>query len=312
MKPAEPTRLTIESPSPDEWDEVLSLVFNRVPQEERGTRIEVFRAELLGGRIASEGLRACRREGRLVGAGFAQRQAGKTSVVWPPRLVPGEPRSTAEQLVDALGAWLAETEVRVAHAVLENDDPEDLAVLKAAGFAPLAKLLYMVAEDAVLAGEPPATDLEFEPDPLSHAERLARLLEATYEGTLDCPALDGVRPIEEVIEGYRATGVYSPERWFIVRHEGCDVGCLLLTDHPDSEIWELIYMGLIPSARGRGWGVEISRYAQWLTHRAGRSRLVVAVDMANTPAICMYRAAGFEVWDRRTVLQRVFGAKGRS
>ena len=42
----------------------------------------------------------------------------------------------------------------------ENDDPEDLAVLKAAGFAPVAKLLYMVAEDAVLAGEPPATDLE--------------------------------------------------------------------------------------------------------------------------------------------------------
>ena len=68
--------------------------------------------------------------------------------------------------------------------------------------------------------------------------------------------------------------------------------------------------GVDPFRPGQGLGVEISRYAQWLTHRAGRSRLVVAVDMANTPAICMYRAAGFEVWDRRTVLQRVFGAKG--
>lgn len=307
MMPAEPTRLWIGPASHHELGETLSLLYSRLSPEDRISRAEVLRTELLAGRIPSEGLRIARREGRLVGVVFAQLQAGKTSVLWPPRLVPDEPPSTAEQLVHVVSAWLAQSQVRVAHALLESEDRQDLAVLEASGFQPLAKLLYMVSEDSVLPRQPPPTVLQFEPNALSDRERFARILEATYEGTLDCPALDGVRPMDEVIEGYRATGVYSPSRWFFVRHEDCDVGCLLLTDHPDSGVWELIYMGLIPSARGSGWGGDVSRYAQWLTHQAGRRRLVVAADVANSPAVRMYTSAGFELWDRRVVLQKVFG-----
>ena len=32
------------------------------------------------------------------------------------------------------------------------------------------------------------------------------------------------------------------------------IGCLILTDYPEHAIWELIYMGVLPAARGRGWG----------------------------------------------------------
>jgi len=307
MLPVESTPPWIGPASQDELDEALLLLYSHLSPEERLSRAETLRHELLVGQIPQEGLRVARREGRVVGVVFAQLQAGRTSVVWPPRLVQEEPVATAGRLLDVTWAWLAGSGVRVAHALLEDEDPKDLALLKAAGFEPLAVLLYLMSEASVLPRCPPSTVLEFEPDALSQPERFVRVLEATYEGTLDCPALDGIRPIEEVIEGYRATGVYSPERWVLVRHEGRDVGCLLLTDHPDLEIWELIYMGLVPAARGSGWGVEISRYAQWLTHRAGRSRLVVAVDSLNTPAIRMYTSAGFERWDRRIVLQKVFG-----
>jgi mycothiol synthase len=79
------------------------------------------------------------------------------------------------------------------------------------------------------------------------------------------------------------------------------VGCLLMTDYPEQGNCELIYMGVVPEARGHRWGVLISRHAQWVTRNAGRQRLVLAVDAANRPAIGMYSAAAFRAWDRRIV-----------
>ena len=34
----------------------------------------------------------------------------------------------------------------------------------------------------------------------------------TYEGTLDCPVLNGLRDMSDVLAGYRSTGHYHPER----------------------------------------------------------------------------------------------------
>ena len=66
-------------------------------------------------------------------------------------------------------------------------------------------------------------------------------------------------PTEEVLSGYRTTGVFDPQRWLLVRQDGEDVGCLLLADHPTSSQWELVYMGLVPEVRGRGLGIELVR-----------------------------------------------------
>jgi hypothetical protein len=134
---------------------------------------------------------------------------------------------------------------------------------------------------------------------------MARLVERTYQGSLDCPALDGVRRIADVLEGYRAIGIFDPTRWIIARHREQDIGCLLLADHPRDHQWELVYMGVVPEARGHGWGVAIARHAQWLARQAGRKRLVLAVDAANLPAIAVYAAAGFVTWDHRSVYLRI-------
>jgi ribosomal protein S18 acetylase RimI-like enzyme len=83
-----------------------------------------------------------------------------------------------------------------------------------------------------------------------------------------------------------------------------------LADHPQEENWELVYMGLVPSARGNGWGREVVRHAQWLTRQAGRPRLVLAVDAANHPAVAMYTCAGFRAWGRRRVYLKAL-AEGR-
>lgn len=114
--------------------------------------------------------------------------------------------------------------------------------------------------------------------------------------------------MDEVLTSYRDTGEFDPQRWLIVQHEDRDVGCLLLADHPAADQWELVYMGLMAEARGRGFGLPLVQYAQWLTRLADRPRLVVAVDGANGPAMSVYDSAGFVSWDQRVVFWRKFDA----
>jgi RimJ/RimL family protein N-acetyltransferase len=110
-----------------------------------------------------------------------------------------------------------------------------------------------------------------------------------------------------VLTGYQATGRFDPGHWRIVRSDGRDVGCLLLADHPAADQWELVYMGLVPAARGHGLGAEMIRFSQYLTGQAGRGRLVLAVDADNAPALALYASAGFLRWDRRSAFLRIFG-----
>ncbi len=190
-------------------------------------------------------------------------------------------------------------------ALMSADGTTDAELLVAAGFQHVSDLLYLVCLADDFPTTLPCLELRFEPySPALHA-RFARLVDATYKDTLDCPAVNGVRSIDDVLQGYRATGHFDPGRWFIVYDQATEIGCLILTDYPEHAIWELIYMGLLPAAQGRGRGLEIVRHALWLARQAARNRLVLAVDAANEPALRMYAAAGFRSWDRTAVYIRV-------
>src|SRR5262249_31332116 len=161
-------------------------------------------------------------------------------------------------------------------------DEQLVRLLKAVGFRHLADLVYLSCEAArfpLVAPDP--CEVEFEEFRLDQRQRMADVMQRTYEGTLDCTALDGVREMNDVINGYMATGAFRPENWLCVRNDGRDVGVLILADHPGAKHRELVYMGIVPEFRGRGWGRQIAHYAQWLTRGARLERLLVAVDAAN-------------------------------
>jgi ribosomal protein S18 acetylase RimI-like enzyme len=206
--------------------------------------------------------------------------------------------AAAAGALDALG-------VRMTQALLADRTAPIVPALEAAGFAHLVDLEYLSWEAAPV---PPPATLQFEPFQEPQSDRLARLIEATYAETKDCPALNGTRPMSEVLAGYRGTGRYRPENWQFARVGGEDVGVLLLADHAAAQYWELMYMGLAPPVRGRGWGGDIVRHAQRMARNAGAERLLLAVDAANAPALAMYRDAGFTPWDQRTVYVRFGGA----
>lgn len=298
--------LQISPATPESLTEVLSLVFgNRQPQDALN-RVRAAMEEYRAGRLPRDGLLAARRADRLVGAAFAQVLPGRTANFWPPQLVPEELEETAEELASKAVGYAKEAGAGVIHSVLEGQpDPEDVARLEKAGFKRLAELYYLMAERCDLYAEPPRGTLTFEPYTPDKHQRLCAVVEATYEATLDCPALDGVRSAAEVLEGYGANLGPCPPYWFLVRRLERDVGCLLMADYAEHGNCELTYMGLVPSARGNGWGLLMTRYAQSIARSLNRERLVLAVDSLNQPARDMYAAAGFRGWDRRQVYMLV-------
>lgn len=301
--------------SADQRLAAFTLIFSHLAAEEQRQQVETLTSAAASGNLSPQGLLGTHRGGRLVGAVLLQIQPGKTANVWPPRIVADEPASTALRLLEAACDRLAQHKVRIAQVQLPTDAGGDDTVLREVGFDHLTDLLYLVAAEDKFPTQSPQSSLafqsslEFEPYSIDNHDRLTRIVDATYEQTRDCPQLDGVRQIEDVLAGYRATGTFDPSRWLIVRHAHEDIGCLLLSDHPEHGNWELVYMGVAARHRGHGWGIDIARHAQWLTRCACRRRLVLAVDAENDPGIAMYASVGFRAWERRAVYLKVFPEK---
>lgn len=284
----------------------LDLVFSRFEAEQAAEYRAIHEAAIREGKVRPEWVLEARDGHRLLGAALYQLQPGRTALVWPPGLAPQAPPSVAARLMSELIGRLERGGVRLANALLTRVEPGEQRLLSASQFVHVADLVYLVSFQADFPFSLPATELEFEAYDSANHSRLARMVLATYEGSLDCPALDGVRDIEDVLAGYRATGSFLPDHWAIVRYQGQDVGCVLLADHPREDSCELMYMGIAAPMRGRGWGRQLVRWAQWRTRQRGRSRLLAAVDAANHPAVAVYASLGFSGWDQRHCYARVF------
>jgi mycothiol synthase len=305
MSELAPGDFDISAALPREQRAGLELVLAEVPPARRSKHVAQLIEAARGGRIDLAGLLIARRNHEMVGAVWGQSQPGRTASVWPPAVV-DQQADCVSPLLNELIAWLESNDVRVAQSLLTGQAAQQAALLMEHGFAHLADLLYMVCLPGQFPRDPPASDLRIEPAPQKDDRRLAEMIARTYEDTLDCPQLNGVRDLDDVLAGYRACGEFDPARWLIASRGEQDVGCLLLADHPDEDQWELVYAGLVPQERGRGAGAVLTRHAQFLAGQAGRARLVLAVDAANTPAVTTYERAGFVTWDRRSAYLRIF------
>jgi mycothiol synthase len=138
----------------------------------------------------------------------------------------------------------------------------------------------------------------------NHAD-FAAAITASYAQTLDCPALNGVRSIEQVIAGHQAAGEFDPANWLLVRYHSEPAGVLLLARMPASDAMELVYIGLAPVARGHGIAARLMKLALSLAVERSCGRLTTAVDAQNKPAIQMYFNAGMEQIGSRLAMIRV-------
>ncbi len=224
----------------------------------------------------------------------------RTGIIGVPRVADGRPTDCAHSVLAAAMQQLRAQNVAVAQTLIDGPGSLETALFAQAGFEHLAELLYLTCPEESFPGAGQSSSLRY----VSFAtlgdggwERLAKVVERSYVGTLDCPRLNGLRPTAEVIEGYRYSGDYLPEAWLIACDGADDVGCLIVTRHGDSGVWELAYMGLAPEVRGRGHGKALVEQAQRLARQGGGKQLIVAVDAQNQPAVSLYRRNGFVDFD---------------
>lgn len=136
-------------------------------------------------------------------------------------------------------------------------------------------------------------------------------LEASYEQTLDCPELCGMRSIDDVLESHRSTGQFDARLWWVILETGPSatvtarkpLGCLLLNPCKDQQTIELVYVGLAISARGKGWAKPLLLHGMTTSLRGRRGyEVACAVDDRNTPARNLYASLGFREAGHRVAM----------
>ncbi|MBI3464220.1 MAG: GNAT family N-acetyltransferase [Planctomycetes bacterium] len=279
----------------------LEWIYRELPTETRTAQVEVASREL-----APENIVVATVCDRLLGAMPFQCGAGGVGWVWPPNLsgLTQELKEAIEigsRLVEAAVHRLARDGCRLVQALV-SVGAEPGRVLEASGFVRITEVICMRRdcdrEPVSAFGVPPLAFVPYSPE---LREVFARVVQRTYVGTLDCPELDGLRSIDDVLAGYRASGVFRPDLWLLARDGSENLGCVLLCHWPEEKRCELQYMGLVPEARGRRLGTALGLRAIQTAHEVGAAELCLAVDVRNYLATTMYRSLGFDEMDRRSV-----------
>lgn len=297
--------IEVSTAEPEEIRPALHLMFQHLPAGERHgcvartlqmlDRGELQREEILIVRDGSE-LR-----GMLVCCG--DRGGGQ---IFPPQVVEGLDRSAVEDALLAEGiARLREKGARFAQCVLLGPDTQLAGPLPRHGFSRPANLLilsYSLAKSLPWhTSDTVSAELSYRPYGPATEEVFADTLLRTFEGTKDFPELDGLRTLEEILEGHKNHGVFHPSQWFLAYHSGQPIGVVILAELPPWREWELSYFGLIPQARGQGLGRLLLRKALVEAAEVSAEQLTVAVDCRNAPALALYLSEGFEQVDEREV-----------
>ncbi len=198
----------------------LRLAWGHIAEPVREQHITRTLAQWRDSADPSAILLVARRGGEVVGGGWAQTQPGRTAILSPPHLASGEPAATADRMLEAMLRAAGEAGAHLAQVLLEVDHGPDYDRLLGQGFHHLTDLLYLVSLASSFPDAEPATRLELESYAENQAPRMAALVEQTYEATRDCPAMNGMREMTDVLAGYRAAGTFDPGRWFFLRSRG--------------------------------------------------------------------------------------------
>jgi ribosomal protein S18 acetylase RimI-like enzyme len=227
---------------------------------------------------------------------------GRTGFLFisPPRESGVETEALVKVVASASTAALA-AGLSFTQALVSPEAKDNVTVLLAAGYEVLADLLYLKLDlDDEGAPDEGDADLTWRRYGQYTEEQLGQIVLASYEGSLDCPRLAGVRRIADVIAGHKSTGVFRPETWWVAERSGSPAACILVNDSITPGMAEVVYMGVAPAHRGRGLGRAMLRRAARVTRAGGLHAVTLAVDSRNVHAGRLYEAEGFRQTDRRT------------
>lgn len=209
--------------------------------------------------------------------------------------VPGDYSSplqalAAKTLIQRIVSEYAVQNIDLAQILLDPGDQRMIDLCAAASFTRMAELIYLQIN--MPSGANPFPVLPANCRLVNYSSQthslFADAISRSYAQSLDCPALAGLREIEDIIIGHKAAGVFDPNYWFALIEDDRPIGVTLLSPLPANQSMELVYLGLIPEARGKKFGDLLMRLTLALTARSRYPRLNFAVDSLNSPALKLY------------------------
>lgn len=297
----------------EEQETALRLLLRHCSPESLPARLRAARKMLADRELDPDGLLVLRQDATIVAAAAATVLPGRSGIVWPAQALDGpQQQSWEDELTQAQLQWLAASGACLAQALLHPDEAYLGAPLLRNGFRHVTALWYLRhdREFRVQLLKPPErlrfTTYEDSDPALFHAT-----LERTFEQSLDCPEVTGLRSTEDVVAGFRGQGAFHPGGWQLAFRRGEPIGVLLLNGAASSETWEICYIGVVPEARRHGYGREIVLQALLEARAANVGEIFLTVDDRNQPARQLYRSLGFDIFDKREVFLNLLHGHAR-
>jgi len=268
--------------------------------------------DALGGPQGQQYLLWCARGLRGVrAAAMGHLGGGRTATVFHSRPRRDRDVRVVSRLLEALTGAILQAGCVYVQALIPPEQRYSAEACAGAGYEYLTQLVYLrLPAAAAPAGS--GEELDWKTIDQTGDELLKPVIADTYVDSMDCPGLLGLRSMDEVLAGHRASGVYTPSGW-LLPHKGDEcVGCVLINDSVESSRdVDVVYLGVRPPWRRRGFArAMIARAADYAASRQ-RRWVTLAVDAANTPAVNLYRQVGFTETCRRDVWAQRRGQRGR-
>ena len=305
--------LRIQPATGERLQPALELLFSSLPADARSQRIAEVRREIEEGDFDPQHLLLATSDSLPVGVQLTVVRDDDVGIVWPP-IVAAELQSLpSEAIEDALlreaVRGLDTTQAWIGQSLLEPDQTREHAALQRNGFTRLTELRFferLLSDTSDWRQRETTMLLNYEPYRRSR-NRLAfvTVLEATYRGTLDCPEFNGVRDGQQSLKNHEAAGSFTSDMWRLYFRDEIAVGVLLLVERPDQQAWEVLYVGVVESARRSGIGRAMLLDAIDAARDANAERLLIVADARNLPAVGLYESLGFQPIATRVAFVRL-------
>ncbi len=294
--------MSVRAAKPQEYRAALKLLFSHLPHVEQEQNTDDLLAAEHKGELSFDGLHIVLDGSHVVGSIFCLVQPDRTAFIWPPaieRNVPGPGwENLADQLLQEAGHFCDESDAWAGQCLVAPDQLDDRERLQRNGFPHLTDLKFLARPLAIAIPDQNASLNRAEISTVwfnerSNRDRFSDILRKTYVGTQDCPEISRLRTSDDALLGHRFAGVHDPHLWKIYCIDGQDAGVLLMTNQPEQQAWEVVYVGVDPAFRRQGLGEYMLKSALHEAEQAARRHLLLAVDVRNTGALHLYAKLGF-------------------
>ncbi|MCZ2344348.1 MAG: GNAT family N-acetyltransferase [Bacteroidales bacterium] len=297
--------LMLTSPRHDQLPGVCRLLFSALAEPERTARrtaaVEWFGSDAFDTTELLIAQDMTQEEERVVGAGFVHQEPGRQASIWVPVAIAGPRRDAIiVALAEAYRARFLAQGTQVAQLLLPETGPNCPPALEQIGFRFVTHMEYL-ARRLTLSDRTATIGEDYQLLPVDSVQAVGTLLVATYKDSLDIPELNDTRTVDEIVLGYTTPAHQPPARWYRIDHGRQPVGVLMLNPGDQLKMIDLGYLGLVPSARGRGAGKQVVAGVIGMAARMGMEWLTVSSDERNIPAGKVYRQSRFGILTRQRV-----------